>query len=434
MREIYTPKQKALLSLWKKRQLKRLNILQGSVRSGKTWISLVLWAFWVASMPKNGTYLMVAKTLTSLRRNCLDLLQALVGERHFTYSLSQKEGTLFGRKVYLEGVNDARAEGKIRGMTLTGAYCDELTLFTEDFFSMLLSRLSDPGAKLIGTTNPDHPSHWLKEKYLDREAELDLLVMQFLLDDNTFLDAAYVQNLKKEYTGVFYKRFILGLWVAADGVIYPQFADHAERYLLRFTKEEERWTFAQDVAFLSIGIDFGGNRSLTTFVATAVHRGFRKLTALRDHHIIGHKGEIDSDRVNREFVSFVTQLQTEYPGIAIRYGFADNESQYLITGLRKACRKARLPIQIGDSCKRPIVDRIHCGNALFNTDRLQIHEDCHLLIDGLKAAVWDSKAAQQGKDVRLDNFSSDIDILDGWEYGWEPFLKKLLPEYKGVRG
>ena len=118
MREIYTPKQKTLLALWKKRQLKRLNILQGSVRSGKTWISLVLWAFWVASMPKNGTYLMVAKTLTSLRRNCLDLLQALVGERHFTYSLSQKEGRLFGRKVYLEGVNDARAEGKIRGMTL----------------------------------------------------------------------------------------------------------------------------------------------------------------------------------------------------------------------------------------------------------------------------------------------------------------------------
>lgn len=78
---------------------------------------------------------MVAKTLTSLRRNCLDLLQELIGTNHFTYSLSKKEGRLFGRLIYLEGVNDARAESKIRGMTLSGAYCDELTLFTEDFFT-----------------------------------------------------------------------------------------------------------------------------------------------------------------------------------------------------------------------------------------------------------------------------------------------------------
>ena len=82
---------------------------------------------------------MVAKTLTSLRRNCLDLLQELVGVKYFTYSLPKKEARLFGRLVYLEGVNDARAESKIRGMTLQGAYCDELTLYGEDFFTMMLS-------------------------------------------------------------------------------------------------------------------------------------------------------------------------------------------------------------------------------------------------------------------------------------------------------
>ena len=161
MDRVYSDKQLYLLKLWKEDKLKRINLLEGSVRSGKTWISLVLWAFWVASMPQDGNYLMVAKTLTSLRRNCLDLLAELVGESNFAYSLSKKEGILFGRRVYLEGVNDARAESKIRGMTLQGAYCDELTLFTEDFFAMLLSRLSEPGAKLISTTNPDSPMHWL---------------------------------------------------------------------------------------------------------------------------------------------------------------------------------------------------------------------------------------------------------------------------------
>ena len=93
----FTKKQQELLKIFKSGKLKRLNILSGSVRSGKTWISLVLWAFWVLVSPKDRVYLMAAKTLTSLKRNCLDLLVSLVGEANFTYSLSLKQGRLFGR-------------------------------------------------------------------------------------------------------------------------------------------------------------------------------------------------------------------------------------------------------------------------------------------------------------------------------------------------
>ena len=148
-----------------------------------------------------------------------------MGENNFYFSISKKEGTLFGRKVYFEGVNDIRAENKIRGLTLDGAYCDELTLFSEDFFAMLLSRLSRPGAKLFATTNPDSPYHWLKVNYIDAAEKrgLSLLFLNFLLEDNTTLDAEYVENLKKEYTGVFYDRFILGRWVVAEGLIYSMF-------------------------------------------------------------------------------------------------------------------------------------------------------------------------------------------------------------------
>lgn len=201
MNDVYTPKQLKLLNMWQRDELKRINLLEGSVRSGKTWISLVLWAFWVATMPKDKKYLMSAKTLTSLKRNCLDLLQELVGENNFTYSLPAKTALLFGRTIYLEGVNDSRAENKIRGMTLAGAYCDEVTLFTEDFFAMLLSRLSEKDAKLIATTNPDTPMHWLKKKYIERQNEMDMMCMRFLIDDNTFLDSKYVESLKNEYSG-----------------------------------------------------------------------------------------------------------------------------------------------------------------------------------------------------------------------------------------
>ena len=225
---IYTPKQLELMRLWQNNKLKRINLLEGSVSSGKTWVSLVLWAFEVKTSPEDKAYLMCAKSLTTLKRNCLLLLQELVGERNFTFSLSSKEARLFGRKVFLEGANDARSEAKIRGMTLQAAYCDELTQFPEDFYTMLLSRLRLPNAKLIATTNPDAPSHWLKTDYIDRQNELDFLDIKFLLDDNPTLPRDYVENLKKEYVGVFYERFILGNWVAAEGLIYPMYEDAIE--------------------------------------------------------------------------------------------------------------------------------------------------------------------------------------------------------------
>jgi PBSX family phage terminase large subunit len=220
---IYTQKQLELMRLWQENKLKRINLLEGSVSSGKTWVSLVLWAFLVKTSPEDKQYLMCAKSLTTLKRNCLLLLQELVGERNFTFSLSSKEGRLFGRKIFFEGANDSRSEAKIRGMTLQAAYCDELTQFPEDFYTMLLSRLRLPNAKIIATTNPDNPLHWLKVNYIDREDELDLLDVKFLLEDNDKLPPDYIENIKKEYTGVFYDRFILGNWVAAEGLIYPMY-------------------------------------------------------------------------------------------------------------------------------------------------------------------------------------------------------------------
>lgn len=413
----FSTKQADLVRLLKDNKLKRINVLEGAVRSGKTWISLIVFALWVALQPADATFLMVGKTLTSLKRNCLDLLQSLVGEANFSYSLTQKQAELFGHLVYLEGTNDARAEGKIRGMTLTGAYCDEVTLFSEDFFSMLLSRLSMPGAKVFITTNPDSPQHWFNVKYIKRADELDMLIMRFTIDDNPHLDPAYVAALKKEYTGVFFRRFILGQWVVAEGACYPQFADRPEDFVVDSLPDGGR--------FISIGVDWGGNRSLTAFVATVVHGNYDALTIIKDYEVAGRKGEIDSDRVNTEFVRFVESIRAEYPDIPVRYVFADSAEQYLIAGLRKAVKP--LGLQVGDSQKYPIVQRIICANSLFNTGRLKVLRECEAVQDGFRAAVWDAKAAEKGKDVRLDDFTSDIDVLDATEYSFERFIPHLTP-------
>src|SRR5690606_4293976 len=133
-----------------------------------------------------------------------------------------------------------------RGMTLAGAYGDEVTLWPESFFTMLLSRLSVPGAQFFGTTNPDSPGHWLKKRYLDRADELSLRRFRFTLADNPALDPAYVEALKREYTGLWYRRYILGEWVAAEGAIYDMF--DPDRHVARELPEILHWW---------VGVDYG---------------------------------------------------------------------------------------------------------------------------------------------------------------------------------
>lgn len=406
---IYSKKQRAFLRLWQKGRLRRINILVGSVRSGKTWISLIVWAFFVATSPKDGRYLMCAKTLAALKRNCLDLLQQMVGERNFKYSLAKKDAVLFGRTVYLEGANDVRSESKIRGLSLNGAYCDEITLLTRDFFNMLLSRLSASDAKLIGTTNPDSPSHWLKKDFLDRAEELDLLETKFLIDDNCFLDKAYVESLKKEYSGVFFDRFILGKWVAAEGAIYPQFAACPEAFEI----EKEN---IPPLKYINIGVDFGGNKSNHAFVASGVTKDFDKLYVLKSESICA-KGVSVAGMIGA-FMRFASDVEQKFGKADFVY--ADSAEQAIINEMRQ-----KTDYSILNSIKNSIVNRIRCTDLLLSNKRIFLCKgENDALVSGLSDALWDEKSGMQ--DRRLDNGTTDIDILDAFEYSFEAFIKELL--------
>ncbi len=383
MNKVYSPKQLDLMHRWQQNKLKRINLLEGSVRSGKTWISLVLWAFWVATSPIDGNYLMVAKTLTSLRRNCLDLLQTLVGTKYFTYSLSKKEGRLFGRLIYLEGVNDARAESKIRGMTLQGAYCDELTLFTEDFFAMLLSRLSEAGAKLIATTNPDSPYHWVKVKYMDRQGELNMLVLKFLIDDNPFLDPEYVENLKREYTGVFYDRFIRGLWVVAEGLIYPEAAEG--KYTV---PDDPQRRYTQ----YYISIDYG--------TLNPCSMGLWGLSGgvwyrFKEYY---HSGRDTSRQLTDE--EYCDELVALAGGLPIRAVIVDPSAASFIATIR---RHGKYHVRQADNA---VLDGIRNTAAAMQSGKVCICECCNNTLAEFASYRWDEKSAED-KPIKENDHAMD---------------------------
>jgi PBSX family phage terminase large subunit len=396
---IYTEKQQELLKAFKDKQLKRINILHGSVRSGKTWISLVLWAFWVAASPKDKNYLMVAKTLTALKRNCLDLLESLVGKNNFTYSIGQKEGMLFGRKIYLEGVNDARAESKIRGMTLQGAYCDELTLFTEDFFSMLLSRLSERGAKLFGTTNPDSPNHWIKTNYIDRQDELDLFIMQFLIEDNTTLDPKYVESLKKEYVGVFYNRFILGQWVIAEGLVHPMF--DKKRHVVDECPEPKDEYFEY-----YISIDYGTINPCSM----GLWRVERE-RAIRIKELYFDSRKKKHQATDEEYYSMLEELAGDK---LINCVIVDPSAASFIETVR---RHGKFSVR---KANNDVLDGIRVTGTLLQNGKILIHSSCEDAIREFGIYRWDEDSTEDRVIKEFDHAMDDI------RYFCNTILKKRL--------
>lgn len=401
---------------------KRINLLTGSVRSGKTYVSLLKWAIFVGTMPDNVEFLMTGKTLTSLKRNCLGLLEDLVGSSNFKYSISQKQAKLFGRTVWLEGANDDRAESKIRGMTLGGAYVDELTQIPEDFYKMLLSRLSVKNAKLYATTNPDTPNHWAKVDIIDNE-EIDKQVWNFTLDDNVILkqqNEEYFEQLKKEYQsmgGVFYERFILGLWVIAEGLIYKQFANHTDLFM----KDKAVDEYGNKINFLivSIGIDYGATEGETEFKATGITPYFKEAWTIDEMKL---KGLYTPDDIYKHFIEFYKRVVKDYGKVT--HCFADYGAlgQVLTYGLNKCLQQNGIPLKVDDCIKGKIIDRIYMDQMLFAQHRRFILKKCKYLKEAYEQAVWDDKRA----DERLDDGTTPIDDLDASEYSMFPFYDKLM--------
>ena len=365
----------------------RINILDGSVRSGKTIASLVAWVMFVSEAPP-GELLMVGKTERTLKRNILDVLEQIVGSRYFKYNLGAGEATLFGRRIYLVGANDLRSEGKIRGLTLVGAYGDEIALWPESFFTMLLSRLSVPGARLIGTTNPDSPYHWLKTNYLDRAGELSLRRWHFSLEDNSNLDPAYVGALKKEYVGLWYKRFILGLWVQAEGAVYDMWDDaiHAvDEVPSQFTR-------------YYVGVDYGTSNP-TVFLLAGQHED--KLYVIDEYYWdSAEQGRQKTDaEYSRDLQEFI---KGRYPQAIV----IDPSAASFITQLR------RDGVRMIRHANNSVLDGIRTVAAFLPQKRLFVYRKrCSNLLREFTAYVWDPQAQKRGEDRPLKQNDHALDAL-----------------------
>jgi PBSX family phage terminase large subunit len=365
----------------------RINIWHGSVRSGKTIGSIVRWLDYADRGPE-GDLLMVGKTERTLRRNIIDPIQALLGAGELKPSWGTGEATLWGRKIYLAGAADERAEQKIRGLTTAGVYGDELTLWPESFFKMALSRMSLPGAKFFGTTNPDTPRHWLKRDWLDRQAELDLKAFHFTLRDNPHLDEAFVASLSTEYTGLWKKRFIDGLWVVAEGSIWDMFDDKVH-VVDEVPRCDRYW----------VGVDYG---TVNPFVALLV--GLHEATG---RYYVCAEWRWESQRQGRQLsdAEYSAEIRKwiQAKSIAPACHYVDPSAASFIVQLARDGVYAL-------GADNEVIDGIRGVANLLSARQLFIHRSCTGLIDEIQGYIWDAKAQARGKDepLKVDDHGPDV--------------------------
>lgn len=389
----------------------RWNFKIGATQCGKTYIDTVYCIpnRIIERAGKPGLNFITGVSKGTIQRNVIEPLQELYGNVLVSDIGSNNISTMFGEKVYCIGADNVGMVRKFRGARIKYLYIDELVDINKEVFELLKSRLSFDYSIGEGAGNPQSRTHYIK-KFLESDA--DIYVQYYTIFDNPFLPKKFIDELCKEYQGtVYYNRYILGQWCNAEGIIFTQIANNEKIFK---TKE------VQLNSFISIGIDWGGNKSKHSITATKISRDFKRIQVLKSDNMIATGTNIK--QVFRWIINFIKEIQDKYGTVS--FLFADSAEQVLNNSLNGELKANNINLIVQDSIKIPIKDRIELWNRLLNLERITfIDGQTKTIIEALQTALFDDKA----KDDRWidDGETSDIDSLDSFNYSFEFWFEQI---------
>ncbi len=409
---IITEKQKEFI----RNATHRYNLKIGARRCGKTYLDILY------TIPNrllerkklDGLNVIFGVSKGTIERNVLQPLREIYGKDLIGFINSQNIANLFGQEVYCLGTEKISQVSKIQGTSIKYAYGDEMAKWNKEVFIMIQGSLDKPYSCLDGALNPENKNHWLKKDFLDviEEKGLDVYTQYYTIFDNSFLPKDFVENLCKEYKGtVYYNRLILGQWCDAEGLIFQQIANDDERFIT---------TTIQYNSIISIGIDWGGNKSKHSITATKISRNFKSVQVLKSSTM--KATGTNTKQVFRWIINFIKEIQDKYGTVS--FIFADSAEQVLNNSLNGELRANKINLVVQDSLKIEIKNRIELWNRLLNLDKLSFIEgQCKTLIEAMQTALYDEKA----KDDRWidDGETSDIDSLDSFNYSFEFWFEEI---------
>lgn len=389
----------------------RWNIKIGATQCGKTYIDTqyLIPNRIIERLGKPGLVFITGVSKGTIQRNVIEPLQEIWGNNLVTDIGSNNISIMFGQKVYCIGADNIGMVRRFRGPRIKYLYIDEIVDINQEVFELLKSRLSFEYSCCDASGNPQSRTHFIK-KFL--ESDIDLYLQHYTIFDNPFLPQKYVEELCKEYQGtVYYNRYILGQWCNAEGIIFPQIANNEKIFK---TKE------VQLNSFISIGIDWGGNKSKHSITATKISRDFKRIQVLKSDNMIATGTNIK--QVFRWITNFIKEIQDKYGTVS--FLFADSAEQVLNNSLNGELKANNINLIVQDSIKIPIKDRIELWNRLLNLERITfIDGQTKTIIEALQTALFDDKA----KDDRWidDGETSDIDSLDSFNYSFEFWFEEI---------
>lgn len=420
----FSKKQRKVLNWWcRSSPVRDYNgiIADGAIRSGKSVAMSLSFVIWAMSEFEACNFAMCGKTIGSFRRNVLFWLKLMLRSRGYSVSEQRTENLVIVRRgsvenyFYVFGGKDERSQDLIQGITLAGVFFDEVALMPESFVNQATGRCSVDGSKFWFNCNPGSPAHWFKTGWIDKRADKRLLYLHFTMDDNLSLTEAVKERYRGMYTDVFFKRYILGEWKSADGVIYRQFADDPERFILD--------EVPADIFIGTMGLDFGGNGSAHAGCLVGITRGYRSIVILDEYY---RKEVVDPGTLTDDVCGFVQRSQAQVRAASI---WCDSAETTLIKGIRTEVFARHIPVEVRNARKGEIIDRIRLCDMLMSQGRFFIMRRCRHTIAALSEAVWDGKSPT--RDRRLDDGSTNIDSLDALEYALEPHANRLI-EFGGI--
>lgn len=386
--------------------------------------SFVMWAMETFD---GENFALCGKTIQSLRRNVIKQLNNILRSRGYEVIEHRSENSITIRfkgkenEFYLFGGKDEGSQDLIQGITLAGIFFDEVALMPESFVNQATGRCSVDGSKFWFNCNPEGPEHFIKTEWIDKLTEKNLIRIHFTMRDNPSLPLSIIERYERMYKGVFYDRFILGLWVLASGIIFRYFAEDDSPYL--FDDDEIFDKYGKLKVLFSkiiLGIDFGGNGSKTTFALAGYMNGYKNFRVLEEDGLPLTEN-IDAKAICDKFVEFYHMAIKKYG--RVDWVFPDSASTTMINSLRSAAREAGLPYRNIKGCrKNEVAERPKTVDLLFNTGRLKINKRCTQIRKAIASLRWDEKHPDIPEDKNIGNCN---DWWDAFCYTWLDFVEYI---------
>lgn len=365
----------------------QINLAHGSVRSGKTYSTLLRFAEGVITCPDEDI-MIVGRSLETIYYNIVKPFMEGIGRGMCSWRPGAHVLNFANKNIRLVGAHDQGAVGSIQGTTLSLVYVDEMTILPDNVLEMLYTRLSRPHSQLIGTMNPDSPFHPIK-KLIDEADGKKVYALHFRLEDNPSLTKDYKDLLDRLYSGLWRRRFVLGEWCLAEGAIY----DFFDR---KFHVVSRPPTFAK---YYIVGIDYGTSNPFAMVLIGVngdVHPG---LWVEKEYYY--DPKEMGKQRTDSEFADAV---EMELAGYPVRVIYLDPSAQSMEVELKKRRKNVR-------QAENDVLNGIRTVSNFMSQGDLVICNQAQNLIKEIESYTWDPKKVKLGQDAPIKARDHACDAL-----------------------